>query len=118
MSRFRSLETAPTRSFYSLLKNASVLVHHGGVGTTSFALASGIPQVTSTNMNFGTWNARAMQRLGVGLTVHWYRQLPAAIERVFRDGKFLEQSQAFAKRFPSTPEFGPTIDSLEQLLID
>lgn len=52
--------------FSRLLSHCAALVHHGGVGTTSQALAAGIPQVVVPMAFDQPDNAHRLQRLGVG----------------------------------------------------
>ncbi|MEE2780612.1 MAG: nucleotide disphospho-sugar-binding domain-containing protein, partial [Planctomycetota bacterium] len=49
-----------------LLPHAAALVHHGGIGTTSQALATGIPQLIMPMAFDQPDNADRVQRLGVG----------------------------------------------------
>jgi UDP:flavonoid glycosyltransferase YjiC (YdhE family) len=53
-------------SFDALLPRAAAIVHHGGIGTTALALASGIPQVVTPMFDDQFYNACRVARLGVG----------------------------------------------------
>lgn len=72
--------------FRQLLRSAGLIVHHGGVGTTSQALAAGIPQLVLP-MAFDQFdNASRVQRLGCG---RWFpmtkvsaSKLVAAIQKL------------------------------------
>ena len=50
-----------------LLPQAKVLVHHGGIGTVSQALAAGIPQLAVPFAHDQFDNAARVERLGCGL---------------------------------------------------
>ena len=64
-----SLVTADYLPFSRLLPHCSAIVHHGGVGTTSQALAAGIPQVVLP-MAFDQFdNAKRVQKLGCGVSL-------------------------------------------------
>jgi UDP:flavonoid glycosyltransferase YjiC (YdhE family) len=52
-----------------LLKQASLVVHHGGMGTTARALEAGIPQIVSPQAFDQPDNADRVARLGVGLVL-------------------------------------------------
>jgi rhamnosyltransferase subunit B len=55
-----------------LLRRSSAIVHHGGIGTTAFALAAGVPQIVTPFAHDQFDNARRVVRLGAGV------RLPAA----------------------------------------
>jgi UDP:flavonoid glycosyltransferase YjiC (YdhE family) len=52
--------------FSELLPHAAALVHHGGIGTTSQALAAGVPQLITPFAFDQHDNAARLHRLGVG----------------------------------------------------
>ncbi len=60
--------------FSTLLKQASVFVHHGGIGTMSQAFAAGVPQLIMHMAHDQPDNADRVERLasGVGLSVRQF----------------------------------------------
>lgn len=66
-----TVEYAP---FSTLLKQASVFVHHGGIGTMSQAFAAGVPQLIMHMAHDQPDNADRVERLaaGVGLSVRQF----------------------------------------------
>jgi len=52
--------------FRWLLKRSAMLVHHGGIGSMSQALAAGVPQVIMPMAHDQFDNAARVERLGVG----------------------------------------------------
>jgi UDP:flavonoid glycosyltransferase YjiC (YdhE family) len=58
--------------FGRLLPHAAAMIHHGGIGTSSQALAAGVPQLVMPFTHDQPDNAARLRRLGVA------RQLPAA----------------------------------------
>jgi rhamnosyltransferase subunit B len=61
-----SILALPYVSLGQLLPHCSVIVHHGGIGTTSQAMAAGIPQIIRP-MAFDQFdNADRVEKLGVG----------------------------------------------------
>jgi len=56
----------PSAPFESLLPRCSVIVHHGGIGTMSQALASGIPQLIVPLSLDQPDNAARIRKLGTG----------------------------------------------------
>jgi rhamnosyltransferase subunit B len=55
--------------FSALLPRVCALVHHGGIGTLSQALAAGVPQLVMPLGHDQPDNARRLKHLGVGLTL-------------------------------------------------
>jgi rhamnosyltransferase subunit B len=56
--------------FGELLPHVSVLVHHGGIGTLSQALAAGVPQLLMPMGHDQPDNAARLEKLGAGATVY------------------------------------------------
>jgi rhamnosyltransferase subunit B len=56
--------------FSRLLPQAAALIHHGGIGTTSQAIAAGIPQLVVPLVDDQWDQARRVEKLGVGLRLH------------------------------------------------
>ena len=52
--------------FSAVLPRTSVLVHHGGIGTTAQAIAAGVPQLVVPSTHDQPDNALHIRRLGVG----------------------------------------------------
>jgi UDP:flavonoid glycosyltransferase YjiC (YdhE family) len=55
--------------FSALLPRVGALVHHGGIGTLSQALAAGVPQLVMPLGHDQPDNARRLKQMGVGLTL-------------------------------------------------
>lgn len=55
----------PYAPFSELLPRCAALVHHGGVGTSSQALAAGVPQLVTPMAHDQPDNAERLERLGV-----------------------------------------------------
>lgn len=51
--------------FNELFTRASLVVHHGGIGTASYALAAGVPQIVMPMRGDQFDNANRLQRLGI-----------------------------------------------------
>lgn len=62
----RSICHFPYLPFSQVLPKAAAIVHHGGVGTTSQAMAGGIPQLVIPMVNDQPDNALRVKELGVG----------------------------------------------------
>ena len=65
--------------FRNLFPRCAAVVHHGGIGTTADALASGIPQLILPFAFDQLDNAQRVQKLGVGNFLKASRRTPARI---------------------------------------
>jgi rhamnosyltransferase subunit B len=80
-------------SYQSLLPRASVVVHHGGVGTTSQGLLAGVPTLIVPFAFDQSDNADHARRIGTSRTL--YRQHYLAT-RVARELKVLTEDRSYA----------------------
>jgi len=108
-------------SYESMMPRASVVVHHGGVGTTSHALRAGVPTLIVPFAFDQSDNAAHAQRLGVSRTI--YRKQYGAARAVTELGKLLGDP-SYAQRAAEIgrqirQENGParTADSIERVLM-
>jgi vancomycin aglycone glucosyltransferase len=77
-----------------LFKHGSMIIHHGGAGTTASVLHAGIPSIIIPHIGDQWFFAREVKRLGVGLEVkrkRWPEELPRAV-------RILEKSYAISER--------------------
>ena len=81
----------PYAPFSALLRRASALVHHGGIGTASQALAAGIPQLVVPANFDQPDNAARLRRLGVAESVrapgYTESAVTAALNRLLTSGE-------------------------------
>jgi len=83
--------------YQKLLPRASVVVHHGGVGTTSQALLAGVPTLIVPFAFDQSDNADHARRLGTSLTI--YRQkykaptIARALNRLLTEKSFVENAR-------------------------
>src|SRR5205085_8943052 len=76
-----------------LLPRCAALVHHGGIGTCSQALAAGIPHLVTPMAHDQPDNARRLQKLGVARSLPVKRFKPESAARLLRE---LLESRAVA----------------------
>ncbi len=81
-------------SFRTLLPHAAALVHHGGIGTTSQALAAGRPQIIMPMAHDQPDNAARVEKLGVGAGISPKRFTGANVAKVL--GELLDSPQVAA----------------------
>ena len=80
-----TVKPMPYVSFGRLLPHCSAIVHHGGIGTTSQALAAGIPQLIRP-MAFDQFdNANRIEKLGCGRWLRNDRHLAGTLDQILND---------------------------------
>jgi rhamnosyltransferase subunit B len=77
INRFVPLSTIAPR--------VAAMVHHGGIGTSSFAFASGIPQVITPLAHDMFDNAERIQRLGVGRSLKVSNTNPTGLAKALSE---------------------------------
>lgn len=90
--------------FSQLLPLCDMIVHHGGIGTTSQALRAGIPQVIAPLAHDQFDNANRIERLGLG---RWCRRhkvepLSQCMQAILEDRRYQER----CAKLPSKVESG------------
>ena len=111
----RHVDFAP---FSELLPRCAALVHHGGIGTSSQALAAAVPQLIVPHAHDQPDNARRLMRLGVArkIEVGFRRKKIAATLRQLLDSSEVRTSCAqAAERFAGVNAISETCDLIEQL---
>jgi rhamnosyltransferase subunit B len=112
----RHFDYAP---FSELLPRACALVHHGGIGTTSQALAAGVVQVPMPMSHDQFDNAWRVERLGVGVTAKRkeYRAAKVAeiLGRVTGNEGMKRQAREVAKRFEEVDGIAAACELIEGL---
>jgi UDP:flavonoid glycosyltransferase YjiC (YdhE family) len=96
----------------AMIAGASVVVCHGGAGTTFGALENGVPVVVVPFVADQPANARIVTDAGAGLTVEpssspsLREQLREAIGTVLRDPSFRQKARVFADETVAMPAIG------------
>ncbi len=85
-------------SFSSLLPTAAAIVHHGGIGTTSQALAAGIPQLIRPSAFDQFDNAARVERLRCGIWLRRDRGLTDALKHLLDDDDLRQSCRNVAER--------------------
>jgi UDP:flavonoid glycosyltransferase YjiC (YdhE family) len=105
--------------FSALLPRAAALVHYGGIGTASQALAAGIPQLVVPLKNDQHDNARRLEELGVArvLTPRTYRAARAvrALDELLASEFVAWRCRTLGERFRGTDALGETCRLIEEL---
>ena len=96
------VQTAGYAPFGKLLPRCTAIVHHGGIGTTSQALAAGIPQVIRPHAFDQFDNATRVETLGCGSWLRRERDLESSLRKLLSDGKHRHRCAEVAGRLRAT----------------
>ncbi|PTY04643.1 hypothetical protein DB347_18185 [Opitutaceae bacterium EW11] len=81
----------------SLFQHASLVIHHGGAGTTATTLHAGVPQIVVPHIGDQTFFGREVERLGCGFRIaknRWPEALHGAVERLEANAEFAKNARA------------------------
>jgi len=102
MPRDGSIKAVSYAPFSSVFRRASVIVHHGGVGTTAQGLVSGRPTLITPMAHDQFDNAARAKRIGVSETLHFAKldtpHLIAVLGQLLREPRYAAAAAAFAPR--------------------
>jgi len=105
--------------FSFVLPRAAALIHHGGIGTLSQALAAGIPQLVVPFAYDQPDNADRLEQLGVGRTLppEAYRADTAAtaLRELLDSPAVSARCQALAQRLRAAQPLAEAVGALEKL---
>ncbi len=105
--------------FSWVLPRAKAVVHHGGIGSLSQALAAGVPQLIMPMAYDQPDNAVRAERLGVARIVRPAAYRPARVARLLEtlisSVPFAQRARKVAQRVQSGPGLAPACEALERL---
>ncbi len=100
--------------FSRIFPRAAVVLHHGGIGTTSQSLAAAVPQLVTPFAHDQFDNAARVVRLGVGEELYAQRytlpRLVGKLERLLKDRSYKERAQAVQGRLNGQQAIRQTCD--------
>ncbi|MEZ6103464.1 MAG: glycosyltransferase [Pirellulaceae bacterium] len=112
----RHFEYAP---FSRLLRRAAAVVHHGGIGTTAQALASGVPQLIMPMSHDQPDNAHRVSQLGVAdwVSRRKYRatNIVPKLQRLLTSHEVATSCRDVAHRFAGVDPFAKACELCEQV---
>jgi vancomycin aglycone glucosyltransferase len=102
-----------------LFRHASMVIHHGGAGTTASVLHAGVPQIVVPHIGDQEFFGQEVERLGCGFRLArkiWPQQLYLATERITADPGY--KARALEAREVLLKEDGPAraIEELERFV--
>ncbi len=100
--------TVDYAAFSTLLKHASVFVHHGGIGTMSQGFAANVPQLIMAMAHDQPDNADRLERLGagIGLSVRQFtpKRVVRELKRLLTENSFREAAAKCAGLIAKEPD--------------
>ena len=103
-------------SLAALLPHCSAIVHHGGIGTTAQAIASGIPQVIRP-MAFDQFdNASRVEKLGCGRWLRKDADLATKLGELIGNAEVKNKCDEAAKKLTDATGAKRAADEIEKLL--
>lgn len=101
-----------------LFRYASLVIHHGGAGTTASALHAGVPQLVVPHIADQDFWARQVLRLGVGCRLparDWGRQLTGMISTMAKNPSHKREAEAGARTLAMEDGAGAAVNALLRL---
>lgn len=102
-----------------LFPQASMIIHHGGAGTTTSSFLAGKPQIIVPHFADQPYWARTVRSHGCGLSLRqqgWGRKLASAIRRIESDPAFRHSAENFAGQQEGRAGATKAIDAVESRL--
>lgn len=104
-----------------LFQYASMVIHHGGAGTTASVLHAGVPHVVIPHIGDQWFFAREVKRLGVGVEVtrsQWPEDLPKAVRAIEKSKKMSKRVRVVAETLANEDGPGCAVAELERLVAE
>ena len=101
-----------------LFERATLVIHHGGAGTTAAALHAGRPQIIIPHLGDQHYWARTAQKLGVARILAretWPENLVAMVAEVLRDISLIRKAVEYAAIIRMENGAGKAVRELENL---
>merc|ERR1719159_1130679 len=114
------LQTAPHEV---LFPQCSVIVHHGGSGTTAAALRSGVPTIITPCAFDQFDNAQLVQNNGCGFAMPQFskvtvEQLSKAMKTCVQDEKIIKKSQVMGEKLLKEDGLGQAVKVVDNFIIN
>lgn len=102
-----------------LFQYASMVIHHGGAGTTASVLHAGVPNIIIPHIGDQWFFAAEVKRLGVGLEVKrkkWPEDLPKAVRSVEKSQKMQARAKEVSAQLARENGPAAAVAALEHLV--
>jgi vancomycin aglycone glucosyltransferase len=117
----KSMKRVDRVSHDQLFQYASMVIHHGGAGTTASVLHAGVPNIIIPHIGDQWFFAAEVKRLGVGLEVKrkkWPEDLPKAVRTIEKSKKIQTRAKEVADQLAQEDGPGTAVKILESLAGD
>ncbi|MEL0120056.1 MAG: nucleotide disphospho-sugar-binding domain-containing protein, partial [Opitutae bacterium] len=101
-----------------LFRYGSVIIHHGGAGTTASALHAGVPQIIVPHFGDQFMWAREVRKLGSGIRIRrrrWPERMIAGVQYIESQPHFQRKATEVAEILASEDGEGNAVAALEEL---
>jgi vancomycin aglycone glucosyltransferase len=101
-----------------LFERATLVIHHGGAGTTAAALHAGRPQIIIPHLGDQHYWGSAAKKLGLAKVLSretWPEELPATVGEVLRDINLVRRAVACAVTIRAENGAAQAVRELEKL---
>ncbi|MEM9227446.1 MAG: nucleotide disphospho-sugar-binding domain-containing protein, partial [Verrucomicrobiota bacterium] len=105
----------------SLFRHASVVVQHGGAGTTASVMHAGVPQIVVPHIADQPFWAGEVERLGLGVMITadtWPKTLCAAIDQVDAQPAYSAEAEAVAAQLSRERGRKVAVDYILSYILD
>ncbi|MEN8734758.1 MAG: glycosyltransferase [Lentimonas sp.] len=102
-----------------LFKYASVVIHHGGSGTTGSVLHAGVPNIIIPHIGDQWFFAKEVKRLGCGIEVkrkRWPENLPKAVRKIEETPEMLKRAKEVGQLLAKEDGPSSAVKALEALV--
>jgi len=115
----QGIRYVPHAPFHELLGKAVLVIHHGGIGTASYALAAGVPQLLMPLRGDQFDNANRLQRLGVARMLsaqeHDAEQVTAAVRYLLASARVARRCRQWRQRTVVVQGLARAAESVESI---
>lgn len=98
---------------------ASIVIHHGGAGTTASVLHAGVPNIIIPHIADQQWWGSEIVRLKAGLSLSkrkWPEKLPTYVKRIEKQPAYAERAKAIAVTLSKENGGAMAVHTLEEFV--
>ncbi|TVP79061.1 MAG: glycosyltransferase [Puniceicoccaceae bacterium] len=113
----KEILVVPPMSHDQLFQFASMVIHHGGAGTTASVLHAGVPHIVVPHIADQNWWADEILRLQVGIRLSqqkWPEKLDSAVAKIENSPPYHQRAIELAKLLAKEDGRQRSVDLLEQ----
>lgn len=115
------IKFVPSMSHDRLFRYASVVIHHGGAGTTASVLHAGKPQIIIPHIADQEWWAAEVLRLKAGKRLgkkRWPEKLPHRVRRIEKNTDYRKRTEELAQKLSQEDGKAMSAKTLEDFVAE